>query len=72
MIRLGIYLLSELQELILYVSGHGRGSILGGPIFFKNEYLRKFSVAKMKKTFAIMSQKILYRLCICLQEKYET
>ena len=40
-------------------------SILGGPTFLKNKYLSKFSVAKMKKTLVIMSQKILCRLCIC-------
>ena len=35
----------------------GRESILGGPNFLKNEYLSKFSVAKMKKTLVIMSKK---------------
>ena len=34
-----------------------RESILGGSNFFKNKYLSKFSVAKMKKTLVIMSQK---------------
>ena len=36
------------------------GSILGSPSFFKKEYLGKFFVAKMKKTLAIISQKLLY------------
>ena len=35
----------------------GRESILGGPNLFKNEYLSKFSVAKIKKTLVIMSQR---------------
>ena len=47
---------------MLHVSGHGAREYSRGPNFFKNEYLSKFSVAKVKKTFIIMSQKILYRL----------
>ena len=35
----------------------GPDRILEGPNFFKNEYLSKFSAAKMKKTLVIMSQK---------------
>ena len=35
MIRLGIYLLQELQEPISYVSGHGARKYSGGQIFFK-------------------------------------
>ena len=35
----------------------------GGPKVFKKEHLSKFFlVAKMKKTFAIMSQKLLHKL----------
>ena len=41
----------------------GPGNILGNPNL-KKKYLSKFFAAKMKKTFVIMPQKLLYKLCI--------
>ena len=46
------------------VSGHEFRKYSGVPDFFKKEYLSIIFVAKMKKTLVIMSQKLLYKLCI--------
>ena len=51
--------------IIFYASGHGSRKYCGRPEFFKKRYLSKFFVVKMKKILFIMSQKILYRLCVC-------
>ena len=65
MLRIGSYVLKELQEPDFIFLAAGPGSILGSQNFFKKKYLSKFFVAKMKKTLIIMSQKLLCRLCVC-------
>ena len=48
-----------------YVSGHEARTYSGGPGFFYKGVFKQIFVAKMKKTLVAMSQKLLYRLCIC-------
>ena len=50
---------------MFYISGHGARKYFGGPNFFKKDYSSEFFVARMKKTFVMMSQKLLSWLCIC-------
>ena len=56
-------MLQKLQERDFRISAMSPGSFLVGEFF--NKYLGKCFVVKMKKTLVIMSQKLLYWLCIC-------
>ena len=49
----------------------GQEVFWGNQILLRKEYLSKFSVTKMKKTLVMMSQKLLYCLCICKQKKWK-
>ena len=68
MLCLGSYVFYELQEPDFMFLASRRGNNLGGPNFLKKKYSSKFFVARIKKILAIMSQKLLYRLCISKQK----
>ena len=54
----------RVTETIFCGSGYGVRKYSVGPKFFEKKHLSKFFVAKMKKKLVVMSQKLLYGLCI--------